>query len=142
MNTLLELISPTQMRMARAALDLNVREFGKATGISGMAVSRYERGDERVISVATARRVTEWLTTQRIYLGPKDGVCLGSDAFAQERWFATACYQLLKEHGIAPGSAELIKAHDRAVSSNASLSGGPSAQREDRPLEALVGRQP
>lgn len=68
---------------------------------------------------------------QRVFLGPKDGVCIGSDAFAQERWFASACYQLLKEHGIAPGSAALIKAHDRAVSSNAAVNRQAAPATED-----------
>jgi transcriptional regulator with XRE-family HTH domain len=108
------MITPAQLRMARAALDLTTRQLGEAVGLSAMAVSRYERGDLSVISVATEQRLTVWFTEQRVFFGPADGVCLTQNAFAQERWLGMACYQLLRDHGILPSSTDLLTAYQRA----------------------------
>lgn len=107
-------ITPDQMRMARAALRLSTRAFGQALGLSAVAVSRYERGDESAISVATARRIAEWFEKQRVFFGPKDGVCIGEDVFSQDRWYTRGLFQLLKERDAIPSSTELIAACKRA----------------------------
>jgi len=107
-------MSPTQLRMARAALALSARALGKAVGVSAMAISRYEHGDTAVMSMATVIRLTAWFEAQRVYCGPKDGVCCRANVFASERWLGLACYQLLLEHGIQPSSADLLAAGDRA----------------------------
>jgi transcriptional regulator with XRE-family HTH domain len=108
------MITPKQFRMARAVLDLTTRGIGKELGISAMAVSRFERGDENVLSLATARKAEAWFRDQRVFFGPKHGVCLNQDVFYQERWFSTACFKLLQEAGITPNSKDLIKANKRA----------------------------
>ncbi len=107
-------MSPKQLRMARAALDLTTRALGQAVGVSAVAITRYEHGDTAVMSVATATHVAAWFEAQRVYFGPKDGVCLSANVFASERWLGLACYQLLQEHGIHPSSADLLAASDRA----------------------------
>jgi transcriptional regulator with XRE-family HTH domain len=108
------MITPAQLRMARAALDLTTRQMGEAVGLSAMAISRYEKGDLSVMSVATALRMRDWLLDQRVFFGPADGVCLGQNAFAQERWLGLACYQFLRDHGIVPSSSDLLTAYARA----------------------------
>lgn len=75
-----------------------------------MAVSRFENGDETVISLATANRAEAWFRERRVFFGAHHGVCLDQDVFAQERWFSTACFKLLQDAKITPGSAELIGA--------------------------------
>ncbi len=107
-------ITPTQMRMARAALNINMRDTAKAVKVSHNAIARYERGDETCMSVATVNRIAAWFIKQRVFFGPKDLVCVGSDSFYQERWMATACYQLMKEAKLAPGSTDLIAAYKRS----------------------------
>lgn len=111
-------ITPAQLRMARAALSMTMREAATWLDLSAMAISRFERGDESVISVATAKRIAEWFQTRRVYFGPKDGVCIDSDAFAQERWYAAGLFQLLKERDAVPSSTELIEAAKRAREPN------------------------
>jgi transcriptional regulator with XRE-family HTH domain len=106
-------ITYKQFRMARAALNLTTRGIGKELGISATAVSRFENGDEGVISLATARKAEEWFRERYVFFGPKHGVCLDQDVFAQERWFASGCFQLLQEAGITPSSADLIEANQR-----------------------------
>ena len=108
------MITPAQLRMARAALDLTTRQLGAVLGLSAQAISRYERGDRSVMSVDTAERVMAWFTAQHVFFGPADGVCLRQNVFAQERWWGLACYQLLKEHGILPSSSDLLTAYTRA----------------------------
>lgn len=103
------------MRMARAAMKLTTREAGEALGLSAMAVSRYEKGDESVISVATAKRITEWFEGNRIFFGPKDGVCIGQDVFREARWWSSALFQLLRENNIKPSSADVIAAYRRFI---------------------------
>jgi transcriptional regulator with XRE-family HTH domain len=114
------MITPTQLRMARAALDLTTRDFGEHTGVSAMAISRYENGDTGVMSVETVRRLEDYCRDHHIFFGPKDGVCVGENVFATERWLGLACYQLLQEHGIQPSSRELLDAYTRSQ-------GGPHA---------------
>jgi transcriptional regulator with XRE-family HTH domain len=108
-----EVLTPTQLRMARAALRLTTRALAASVGLSAMAISRYEQGDTGVLSMATALRLTQWFKERRLYFGPKDGVCLGADVFASERWLGLACYELLREHGIPPSSADLLRAYAR-----------------------------
>jgi transcriptional regulator with XRE-family HTH domain len=38
------MISPTQCRMARAALEIGVRDLAKIAGVSAMTVTRFENG--------------------------------------------------------------------------------------------------
>jgi len=107
------MITPKQFRMARSALYMTTRKLADELGISAMAVSRFERGDERVISVETARKAEEFFRSRSVFFGPKDGICLVQDVFAQERWFSSALSKLLNEAGINPSSKDLIDAHNR-----------------------------
>lgn len=75
-----------------------------------MAVSRFERGDETVISLATAKRAEEWFQNRQVFFGPKNGVCFGENVFEQERRYLVAFYQLLRNAGIEPSSTEIIAA--------------------------------
>ena len=108
-------ITPEQFRMARAAVSLTTKQLGDELGISAMAVSRFERGDESVISLATARKAELFFREHQVFFGPKHGVCIGQDVFAQQRWMATAFAKLLEEAGITPSSTDLIEAHKRAA---------------------------
>lgn len=107
-------MTPEQLRMARAYLQLTTRQLGEKLQVSAMAISRFERGDETVLSVATANNMEKWFADQRIYFGPKDGVCIGSNVFASDRWYSTALFKLLDEAGIHPSSTDLIEAGKRA----------------------------
>jgi transcriptional regulator with XRE-family HTH domain len=108
------MITPTQLRMARAALDLTTRTLGEKVGVSAMAVSRYENGDTGVMSVETMLHIEAFFHEHRVFFGPKDGICVGENVFASERWLGLACYHLLKEHGLQPSSRELLEAFERA----------------------------
>lgn len=107
------MITPTQLRMARAALDLTTRALGEKVGVSAMAISRYEHGDLGVMGVDTIGHLEGFFREHRLFFGPKDGVCVGENVFASERWLGVACYQLLQEHGIQPSSRELLEAFQR-----------------------------
>lgn len=109
-------MSAIQAHMARAALRLTTRALAREVGLSATAISRYERGDETALSVATAARLQNWFEQQRVFFGPKQGVCLGENVFYAERWFSLACYQLLQEASITPSSSELLAAYQRAES--------------------------
>ena len=113
------MLTPCQLRMARAALHVSLRTLGASLGLSGMALSRYENGDCSAISVATALDIEAFFVAQGIFFGPKDGVCVGTNIFQSERWLGLACYQMLKDHGISPTSRQLLDAYDRAVSQDA-----------------------
>lgn len=106
-------MTPAQLRMARCYLTLTTRELGRKLEISANAISRFERGDENVMSVATANNIEKWFADQCIYFGPKDGVCIGSNVFASDRWYSTALFKLLDEAGIHPSSTDLIEAGKR-----------------------------
>jgi transcriptional regulator with XRE-family HTH domain len=108
------MLTPTQLRMARAALHLTTRDLGKRVQVSAMAVSRYENGDTGVMSVETVMRMERFFHEHRLYFGPKDGVCVGQNVFASERWLGLACYQLLKDKGIQPNSTDLLEAYHRS----------------------------
>jgi transcriptional regulator with XRE-family HTH domain len=109
------MLTPRQLRMARAALDLSLHRLGQCVGKSDMALSRYENGDLSAMSVQTVLEIEAFFTTAGVYFGPKDGVCYGQNVFHQERWLGLACYQMLKEAGIAPSSRDLLDAYDRAM---------------------------
>lgn len=89
---------------------MTTRELGAELGISAMAVSRFERGDETIISLATAKRAEEWFQNRQVFFGPKNGVCFGENVFEQERKYLVAFYQILKNAGIEPSSTEIIAA--------------------------------
>ena len=108
------MLTPTQLRMARAVLNLSLRALGASLGLSAMALSRYEQGDTTVLSVSTVARIQAYCQEWQVYFGPKDGVCVGTNVFLSERWLGLACYQLLQDHGIHPSSAELLEAEQRA----------------------------
>jgi len=109
-----DLMSPEQLRMARAYLQLTTRQLGQKLQVSAMAISRFERGDENVLSVATANEIERRFADQQIYFGPKHGVCIGSNVFATDRWYSTALFKLLDEAGVHPSSTDLIEAGKRA----------------------------
>ncbi len=125
------MITPTQLRMARAALDLTTRALGAKVGVSAMAISRYENGDTRVMSVETMVHVEAYFHEHRVFFGPKDGVCVGQNVFASERWLGLACYQLLKDHGIQPSGTDLLEAYQRSpgkLEAFTRAQGGPHEQ--------------
>jgi transcriptional regulator with XRE-family HTH domain len=105
------MMSPESMRMARAALQMSLRDLGSELGVSANALSRYERGDENVISAATVIRAQAFFNERQIYFGPANGVCIGQDVFAQSRWSRAAMSAILHQHGIYPSSSELIAAY-------------------------------
>ena len=109
------MITPRQLRMARAALDLSLRDLGAALDLSAMALSRYENGDLSVMSIQTVLEIGAFFGAHGVYFGPRDGVCVGQNVFASERWLGLACYQLLKDNGISPSSRELLDAYQRAT---------------------------
>jgi transcriptional regulator with XRE-family HTH domain len=112
------MITHYQFRMARAALGLTTRELGAELNLSAMAISRFERGNETVISVATAKHAEAWFRDHQVFFGPKDGVCLGENVFAQERRILWALYRILRLAGIESSSSEIIvamKAPDEIV---------------------------
>ena len=78
--------------------------------MSGNAISRYERGDESVMSLKTLCKAQEFFYKYKVYFGPKDGICIGDDVFSQYRWYSSAYYNLLKIHGIQPSSIDIINA--------------------------------
>ena len=54
------MISPVQLRMARAALDLGVRDVARMVGVAPNTVSRYENGaDARGSTIRKMRRALE-----------------------------------------------------------------------------------
>jgi len=116
-------MTPEQLRMGRAALKMTTREFAAEVGLSHTAIANFERGDESVMSVATAKRLEAWFRGRRVFFGPQHGVCLDSDVFASERWYLTALFKMLDEAGIHPSSSDLIAAGRRAESSNPVLPG-------------------
>jgi transcriptional regulator with XRE-family HTH domain len=107
-------LSPRQLRMARAALDLSTRALGARVGLSAQTISRYERGHLGVLSLQTMERLVAFLTAQGVFFGPHDGVCLQEDAFADDCWFGLACYQILLDLGMHPSSRALLDAFKRA----------------------------
>lgn len=119
-------MTPEQMRMARAADNKTLRELGEILEVSAVAINRYEHGEEARLGRLTLARAAEYFRSQRIYFGPKHGVCIGEDVFSTERWYADALFQLLKEAGAIPSSTELLEAGKRADTSNAAVTGGES----------------
>jgi transcriptional regulator with XRE-family HTH domain len=105
------MISPESMRMARAALQMSLRDLGFEIGVSANALSRHERGDENVISAATVIRAQNFFNERKIYFGPANGVCIGQDVFAQSRLMRASLSIILHQHGIYPSSSELIAAY-------------------------------
>lgn len=118
-------MTPEQLRMARAADNKTLRELGEILEVSAVAINRYEHGEEGRLGRLTLERATEYFRRQRIYFGPKHGVCIGEDVFSTERWYAGALFQLLKESGVIPSSTELLAAGKRADTSNEKVSGLP-----------------
>ena len=109
------MLTPIQLRMARAALALSTRALGEQLGVSAMALSRYENGDTAVMSVQTVQRLEVYFHEHRLFFGPKDGVCVGENVFASERWLGLACYQLLKDRGVQLSSRDLLEAYQRSA---------------------------
>ena len=108
-------MTPEQLRMGRAALKMTTREFAAEVGLSHTtAIANFERGDESVMSVATAKRLEAWFRGWRVFFGPQHGVCLDSDVFASERWYLTALFKMLDEAGIHPSSSDLIDSGEAA----------------------------
>jgi transcriptional regulator with XRE-family HTH domain len=64
-------MTPTQLRMARAALKLTVREIEKRTGVNKDSISRFEAGRE-VLSGAHQRLEQLFLEAGVIFLAPDD----------------------------------------------------------------------
>ena len=102
---------------------MTTREFAAEVGLSHTAIANFERGDESVMSVATAKKAGGVVSCRRVFFGPRHGVCLDSDVFASERWYSTALFKMLDEAGIHPSSSDLIAAGRRAESSNPVLPG-------------------
>lgn len=109
-------MSPEQMRMARAALNISMRDFGDVIGVSAAAISQYELGNESKVGKATLAKAEEFFASNKVFFGPKHGVCMGADIFEEERWYAAALFQLLKDAGAVPSSTQLIAAGSKAFS--------------------------
>ena len=107
------ILSAAQMRMARAGLSLTTRELGDAVGLSAMSISRYERGELKVISIATMQALLAFFQKRGVFFGPKDSISLRENVFQADRWFMLACFRLLEDHGIHPTSTMLCDAYRR-----------------------------
>ncbi len=112
------MITAIQLRMARAAKNMSLRELGKELNLSAVAISRYEQGDSTVIAVDRITQIKRYFESAGIYFGPKNSIAIGENIFLHEKWLGLACYQLLVEHAIAPSSKELLEAVQRARDNN------------------------
>ena len=93
-------MTPVQCKMARAAANMSMTELSKRIGLSAMAISRYENNDYSVISVATLKRIEDYFNSIRIYFGQKNGVCVGSDIFAENKQVIDGMCKAIARHGI------------------------------------------
>lgn len=118
-------MTPTQLRMARSALHMTMRDMAEVLGCTAAAVCGYEKGDESKLGRVTLAEAEQYFTSHRVFFGPKDGVCVGADVFEQERWYASALFQLLKEGGGVPSSTELLAAGERAKDITSNGQGQP-----------------
>ena len=109
-------MTPEQMRMARAALNWSLRDFGKMLDVSAAAISEWERGKEWKLSSETIDRAETIFNGQRVFFGPKNGVCMDQDVFKTDSFYAAGLFQLLVDAGHIPNSTELIAAGHRATS--------------------------
>jgi transcriptional regulator with XRE-family HTH domain len=79
------MITPIQVRMARAALGWGVRDLGKAAGVAANTVSRYENG--MGMTVATLARIEMALERAGIVFIPEDAN--GGPGVRYRRWSRT-----------------------------------------------------
>jgi transcriptional regulator with XRE-family HTH domain len=106
-------MTPVQARMARAALQLSLRDLAAALQVSAMALSRYEASGEG-IGASTAEALETFFRSKGVFCGPGNSVCAGQDVLVQERFIVIALNQLLREAGIQPSSGDIIAAYERA----------------------------
>jgi transcriptional regulator with XRE-family HTH domain len=64
-------MTPEQCRMARAGLDMGVRELAAATGVSTNTITRFERGEQ--LKLATIGRLRAALEAAGIEFIPENG---------------------------------------------------------------------
>ena len=88
-------MTPAQMRMARAALNIGVKTLAHDTGVSRGALSRFESSQRTRLN--SAEKVEQYFASRGIYFGPKDAVAVGVDIFASDRWLAGAMVDLLQQ---------------------------------------------
>lgn len=55
-------------------LGLTTRDLAKELGISAMSISRFERGDETVISLATAKKMENFFIKMGIIYGDDNSI--------------------------------------------------------------------
>lgn len=106
-------MTPVQARMARAALQLSLRDLAAELQVSAMALSKYETSGEG-ISASTAEALERFFRSKAVFCGPGNSVCAGQDALVQERFIVIALNQLLREAGRCPTTRDLIAAYERA----------------------------
>ena len=104
------MLTPAQSRMARAALNLPLRDVAKSVGASHTAIAYFEQGQLRRISVDLISRLEAWYQSHGVYFGPASGVALNQDVFATERHLIVALWRVLQAHGIHPTSTDLVVA--------------------------------
>jgi transcriptional regulator with XRE-family HTH domain len=65
------MIEPSQMRMARAALKISVRELAKLSGVADSTILRFESGKGAILST-NMRRMEEALEAAGVTFLPAD----------------------------------------------------------------------
>ncbi|WP_297924290.1 helix-turn-helix transcriptional regulator [uncultured Agitococcus sp.] len=68
------MITHQKAKISRAILGLTTRELADELGVSAMAISRFERGDEKVISLATAKKAERFFTERGIVFGDNNSI--------------------------------------------------------------------
>lgn len=106
-------MTPIQARMARAALNLSLRDLAPLLHVSAQALGRYEQTGA-ALGAASVQALETFYRSKRIYCGPHDSLLINQDVLAQERFMTIALVQLLHEAGIHPTSGDLLAAYERA----------------------------
>lgn len=69
-------ISPDQCRMARAALNIGVRDLAEKSGISAMTITRFENGHSKGYP-DTWKRLADYFIAEGLELIPEDDKGVG-----------------------------------------------------------------
>lgn len=108
------MITPAQLRMARAAIDCSLGRLAIVVNIHEQQLYDYEHGNQDALSLGEVSRLRLYFTAHRIFFGPHHSISLNEDVYENERWLSIALIQLLKEWGRTPSSKELLNAYERA----------------------------
>mgnify|MGYP000541811774 CR=1 FL=1 len=104
-------LAPQQMRMARAALKLTLRDLAFHIGVSAQYLSRLENGAAEPDD--TAYKIKKHYERAEIVFGPSHTVSVNRDVVSAERELSEALWQLCTEQGVWPSSHDLRMAHAR-----------------------------